>query len=80
MISENTALNEPVTEEDILDHEDYMDSLLHSQKQLADRLAHQAGEPHPLTQEMRYIQKLIEYAAKRLAHLRASGCFPSQQG
>ena len=79
MSQNKVALGDPVTEEDILDQEDYFDSLISTQKQLAVRIAHQAGANHPIVLELKYIADLIDYAANRLSALRHSGCFPSQE-
>jgi hypothetical protein len=78
MSIEQVNLKVPVSEEDILDQEDYIDSLLHTQKSLAARVAYQAGEQHPVAIELKYIHDLLDYAGKRLADLRKSRCFPSE--
>jgi hypothetical protein len=77
-INEKNKLSEPVSEEDVLDQEDYIDSLLHTQKLLADRVAYQAGAQHPVAIELKYIHDLIDYAGNRLADLRKTKCFPSE--
>lgn len=78
MIEENAALTDPVTEEDVIDLEEYLDSIYNTQKSFADRIAHQVGETHPVTAEMRYLQQTLDFVARRLAGLRAAKCFPSQ--
>jgi hypothetical protein len=74
-ILDSYQLTEPVTEEDVIDHEEYVDSLQHSQLALRDRILHQVG-PCPLVDEMTYIAQILELAAQRLSALRAQGCFP----
>jgi hypothetical protein len=75
MTISSTALSEPVSEEDVMDVEDYLDSTATTVKSLFERTQHQGADPR-LTGELWAVHCLLLQAANQLATLRSQGCFP----
>jgi hypothetical protein len=68
----------PVSEEDVIDLGDYIESIYETQISFYRRVQAQAGVEHPVTQEMWNICLLMRQSAERLAELRRQGCFTPQ--
>lgn len=71
-----TQLKEPVTLEDALDLEEYIEIVVESQKALFDRVRFQYQGDTWISNALWDIHNLLEEAAKKMAALRATNCWP----
>lgn len=69
-------LKEPVTREDVIEQEEYLESVLETQKGLAARVKFQYQQESWISSELTAIADLINEAGERLAALRSTNCFP----
>lgn len=71
-------LYEPISEEDVLDHEEYLESCYATQFTFFRKMQAQ-GAPPQLIEEMWNITCVLNNAAERLAQLRQQGCFVANE-
>jgi hypothetical protein len=71
-------LKEIVTHDDVLEQEDYLDSLLWTQRSYAARVRFQYQQETWISTELEEIAKLMTICCERLAALRETKCFPME--
>lgn len=73
-----SQLREPVTDDDILDLEDYIDSTVETLTAYVERVRFTYQQESWISLELVEITKLVDQAHARLATLRATNCFPRE--
>jgi hypothetical protein len=71
-------LKEVVTREDIMDQEEYLESLLWTQRNFVARVRFQYQQESWISLELEALAEMMDQISERLSTLRDTNCFPPE--